>query len=97
VFALTNLHFALHVFLDAHGVSVLSPASVRRRPGVALLALGLLVVGLAAPPLLPRLFNAAPLRPSEWLLILALPLVGRVLLRLYGPFVRGMGRALGLR
>jgi hypothetical protein len=29
VFALTNLHFALHAFLDAHGVSVFSPASVR--------------------------------------------------------------------
>jgi cation-transporting ATPase E len=45
VFALTNLHFALHVFLDAVGVSVTSPASVMRRPGVTALATGLLVIG----------------------------------------------------
>ena len=97
VFALTGLHFALHVFLDAHGVSVFSPASVRRRPGVTALGAGLLAIGLAVPPLLPRMFNAAPLSASEWMLVLGLPLVGRLLLRLYGPFVRGMERALGLR
>ncbi|HEY2992562.1 MAG TPA: HAD-IC family P-type ATPase, partial [Methylomirabilota bacterium] len=97
VFALTGLHFALHVFLDAHGVSVFSPASVRRRPGVTALGAGLLAIGLAVPSLLPRMFNAAPLSPSEWMLVLGLPLVGRLLLRLYGPFVRGMERALGLR
>jgi len=97
VFALTGLHFALHVFLDAHGVSVFSPASVRRRPGVTALGAGLLVIGLAVPPMLPGMFNAASLSPSEWVLVLGLPLVGRLLLRLYGPFVRGMERALGLR
>jgi cation-transporting P-type ATPase E len=97
VFALTNLHFALHVFLDAHGVSVFSPASVRRRPRVAALGATLLAIGLAVPPLWPSVFNAAPLRLPEWVLVVALPLVGRLLLRLYGPFVRGMERALGKR
>jgi len=97
VFALTNLHFALHVFLDAHGVSVFSPASLRRRPGVTALGAALLLVGLALPPLLPEVFNAAPLGATEWALVLALPLMGRLLLRLYGPFVRGMERALGIR
>jgi cation-transporting P-type ATPase E len=96
VFALTNLHFALHVFLDAHGVSVFSPSSIRLRPGVTALAAALLAIGLAVPPLFPRVFNAAPLSASEWLLVLGLPLAGRLALRLYGPFVRGMGRALGL-
>jgi cation-transporting ATPase E len=97
VFALTNLHFALHVFLDGHGVSMLSPSSIRLRPTVAALGAGLLVVGLAVPPLLPGLFNAAPLSLSEWLLVLGLPVVGRVLLRLYGPFVRGWERVVGRR
>jgi cation-transporting P-type ATPase E len=97
VFALTNLHFALHVFLDAAGVSVFSPASVRRRPAVTALTAGLLAIGLIVPPLFPGIFNAARLSATEGLLVLGLPLVGRLLLRLYGPFVRGMGRALGLR
>jgi cation-transporting P-type ATPase E len=97
VFALTNLHFALHVFLDAHGVSVFSPASVRLRPGVTALAALLLAVGVALPQLLPELFNATVLSAAGWGLVLGLPLVGRLLLRLYGPFVRGMERALGLR
>jgi len=96
-FALTNLHFVLHIFLDAHGVSVFAPASMRLRPGVTALGAGLLVVGLAVPPLLPGVFNAAALSTPEWLLVLGLPLVGRLLLRLYGPFVRGWGRALGIR
>ncbi len=97
VFALTNLHFALHVFLDAVGVSVTSPASVMRRPGVTALATGLLVIGLIVPPLFPDVFNAARLTAWEGLLVLGLPLIGRLLLRLYGPFVRGMGRVLGIR
>ena len=97
VFALTNLHFALHVFLDAHGVSIFSPASVRLRPGVTTLAALLLAVGLALPQLLPGLFNATALLPAGWVLVLGLPVVGRLLLRAYGPFVRGMERALGLR
>jgi len=97
VFALTNLHFALHVFLDAVGVSVTSPASVMRRPGVTALGAGLLAIGLIVPPLFPGLFNAARLTAWEGLLVLGLPLIGRLLLRLYGPFVRGMGRALGIR
>jgi len=37
------------------------------------------------------------LSAAGWGLVLGLPLVGRLLLRLYGPFVRGMERALGLR
>jgi cation-transporting ATPase E len=94
VFALTNLHFAIHVLWDAHGVSVLSPASVGRHPRVTLLGAVLLAVGLAAPPLWPRAFNAAPLGPLEWLLVLVLPLIGRLVMRVYGPFVRGMRRIL---
>ena len=97
VFALANLHFALHVFLDTHGVSVFSPASLRMRPGVTALAGALLAVGVALPQLAPRLFNAEPLSVTGWLLVLGLPVVGRLLLRLYGPFVRGMERALGRR
>jgi hypothetical protein len=95
VFALTNLHFAIHIFWDAHGVSVLSPASVRRHPRVMLLGVVLLVVGLSAPPLWPRMFNAASLGPLEWLLVLVLPLIGRLIMRVYGPFVRGMRGILG--
>jgi len=94
VFALTNLHFALHVFLDAAGVSVFSPASVRLRPGVTALAAGLLAVGLLVPPLFLEIFNSARLTPLEGLLVLGLPLVGRLLLRLYGPFVRGWERVM---
>jgi cation-transporting P-type ATPase E len=97
VFALTNLHFALHVFLDAHGVSVLGPASMRLRPGVTALGAGLLAVGVSLPQFLPGLFSATPLSVVGWGLVLGLPVIGRMLLRLYGPFVRGMARALGLR
>jgi cation-transporting ATPase E len=97
VFALTNLHFALHVFLDATGVSVFSPSSVWRRPGVTVLAAVLLAIGAGVPMLLPGVFNAARLAAPEWLLVLGLPFVGRLLLRLYGPFVRGWERALGIR
>ena len=97
VFALTNLHFALHVFLDATGVSVFSPASVRRRPGVTALGLGLLIVGAGVPTLWPGVFNAAPLSAADWLLVLGLPFLGRLLLRVYGPFVRGWERAIGVR
>ncbi|HTO13919.1 MAG TPA: HAD-IC family P-type ATPase [Candidatus Binatia bacterium] len=97
VFALTNLHFALHVFLDATGVSVFSPSSVRRRPGVTALGAALLAIGLAVPPLFPGVFNAASPSAAEWLLVLGLPLVGRLLLRLYGPFVRGWERLVGIR
>jgi hypothetical protein len=89
---MTSLHFALHVFLDAHGVSIFTRSSVRRRWRVTATAIGLLVVGLAVPQLFPRVFNAAPLRPIEWALVLVLPLAGRLLLRLYGPFARGMQR-----
>jgi cation-transporting P-type ATPase E len=97
VFALTNLHFALHVFLDATGVSMFSPSSVRRRPGVTALAAALLVIGLVVPPLFPVVFNAAPLTLQEGLLVLGLPILGRLLLRLYGPFVRGWERVIGVR
>ena len=97
VFALTNLHFALHVFLDATGVSVFSPASVWRRPGVTALGGGLLVIGAGVPMLWPGVFNAAPLSAWDWLLVLGLPFVGRLLLRVYGPFVRGWERAVGIR
>lgn len=96
VFAMTSLHFALHVFLDAHGVSIFTQSSVRRRWRVTATAIALLIVGVAVPQLFPRVFNAAPLRPIEWALVLVLPLAGRLLLRLYGPFARGVQR-IGLR
>jgi cation-transporting ATPase E len=95
VFALTNLHFALHVFLDAHGVSVFSPASLRLRPRVTMLAAALLALGLASPQLAPALFAATSLTATGWILVLTLPLAGRLLLRLYTPFIRGMRRILG--
>jgi cation-transporting ATPase E len=97
VFALTDLHFVLHIFADALGVSVFAPASMRRRPGLTALGAGLLLIGLAVPPLLPGVFNAAAPSAPEWLLVLGLPLLGRLLLRLYGPFVRGWERAIGVR
>jgi len=97
VFAMTSLHFALHVFLDAHGVSIFSPSSVRRRWAVTATAIGLLIAGVAVPQLFPRVFNAVSLSPIEWALVLVLPLAGRLLLRLYGPFARGMQRIGGSR
>jgi hypothetical protein len=69
---------------------------VRRRWRVTTTAGALLIVGVAVPQLFPRVFNAAPLSLIEWALVLVLPLAGRLLLRLYGPFARGVQR-IGLR
>jgi hypothetical protein len=73
-------------------VSVFSPASVRRRWAVTATAAGLLLVGCAIPQLAPHIFNAAPLGLIEWGLVIALPFAGRLLLRLYNPFARGLQR-----
>jgi hypothetical protein len=64
---------------------------------VTALAALLQAVGVALPQLLPELFNATVLSAAGWSLVLGVLLVGRLLLRLYGPFVRGMDQTLGLR
>jgi cation-transporting P-type ATPase E len=96
VFALANLHYAIHVFWDVHDVSVFSLVGMRKHPRETLAGLGLLIVGFAAPPLLPGIFSAMPPAPEQWLLIVLLPLAGSYALRnfTYGPFMRAMVKTL---
>ena len=84
VFGLANLHYGLHVFLDAHNASVWSPLSLRRTARLAVLALVLLVIGWGMPLALPRLFGAvAPNQLSlvDWLIIVVLPLLSMLAIR----------------
>jgi cation-transporting P-type ATPase E len=96
-FALVNLHFAIHVFWDVHDVSIFSPISMRKHPRETLVGLGLLVVGMAAPVLLPGLLIATPPMLEEWLMILLFPILGSFVMRrfIYGRFMRDMARTLG--
>jgi cation-transporting ATPase E len=96
VFTFVSLHFSMHVFWDVHDVSVFSPATIRKHPREFLAGLGLLVVGIAVPEILPGLFNSVRLSTGGWLIGLALPLVGALFMRavVYGAFTRNMLRAL---
>ncbi|MCL5998510.1 MAG: HAD-IC family P-type ATPase, partial [Chloroflexi bacterium] len=96
VFALANLHYAMHVFWDVHDVSVFSVRGMRKHPRETWLGVGLLVAGFAAPVILPGIFNAAPPNAVQWLMIIMLPLIGSFALRnfTYGPFMRAMVRTL---
>lgn len=96
VFALTNLHFAIHVFWDTHSVSVFSRISMRKHPRETYIGLALLVVGLLVPVLLPEVFSASPPDALGWGMILVLPVVGSYLLRnfIYGSFMRQMVKTL---
>ncbi len=79
-FALANLHYAMHVFWDAHDVSVFSPSSWRAHPREALAGLVLLGVGFFGPLVETHLFNSAVPGPLQWALIVALPLAGSLAL-----------------
>ncbi|MGQ9904403.1 MAG: HAD-IC family P-type ATPase [Anaerolineae bacterium] len=95
-FTMVNLHFSMHVFWDVHDVSVFNLDTIRKHPREFLAGLGFLGVGIAVPQMVPQLFNAVPLTLSGWLIALFLPLAGALLMRaaVYGPFTRGMLRAL---
>jgi cation-transporting ATPase E len=96
VFALTNLHYAVHVMWDTLGVNAFSAASLRRRGREVAVGIGMLVVGLGLPfaLLVPgmgqpgpdaaaflNIFNVALLTPAQWALIVALPLAGALAMR----------------
>ena len=96
IFALTNLHYAVHVMWDTLGVNVFSVASLARRKrefaaGVAMLVVGfglpfaLLVPGSGQPApdatAFLNIFNVALLTPAQWAMIVALPLAGVVAMR----------------
>ncbi|MBX7212748.1 MAG: HAD-IC family P-type ATPase [Thermoflexales bacterium] len=53
VFALTNLHYALHVMLDTMGVNFFSFGSIRKHPRAVLAGTLLLIVGLGFPFVIP--------------------------------------------
>ena len=95
-FTMANLHFSMHVFWDVHDVSIFNFDTIRKQPREFLTGLALLVVGVAVPQLLPQVFNSVPLTPSGWLIALALPLIGALIMRgvVYGPFSRTMLRTL---
>jgi cation-transporting ATPase E len=90
VFAFANLHYAMHVFWDAHGVSVFSPSSMRKHPRETLAGLLLLVVGFLGPVIVPGLFSSRVPDLAEWVLIIVLPLLGSFTLRsiIYGASTR---------
>jgi len=90
VFAFANLHYAMHVFWDAHGVSVFSPSSMRKHPRETLAGILLLVVGFLGPVFVPGLFSSRVPDLAEWVLIIALPLLGSLTLRsvIYGASTR---------
>lgn len=92
VFAFANLHYAMHVFWDAHGVSIFSPSSMRKHPRETLAGILLLVVGFLGPVIVPGLFSSRVPDLAEWVLILVLPLLGSFTLRsiIYGASTRHM-------
>jgi cation-transporting ATPase E len=92
VFAFANLHYAIHVFWDVHGVSIFSFASMRKHPRETLMGILLLVVGFVGPVFVPGLFSSRTPGTAEWLLIFALPLAGGLALRgiIYGSSMRHM-------
>ena len=92
VFAFANLHYAIHVFWDAHDVSVFSPISMRKHPRELLAGILLLAVGFVGPVIVPGLFTSRAPSSTEWLLIVVLPLLGSLALRniIYGSFMRHM-------
>ena len=96
VFALVNLHYAIHVFWDTHDVSVFSIIGMRKHPRETLVGLALLAVGLLVPVLLPGIFNATPPDALQWGMILVLPVIGSYALRnfTYGSFMRKMVKTL---
>ena len=95
-FALANMHFAMHVYWDVHDVSVFSPISIRKHPREFWVGVGLLVVGLVAPLLVPGIFDSSTPLLEQWILIIVFPLIGAYLMRvfMYGTFMRGMLKAL---
>ena len=95
-FALANLHYAIHVFWDVHDVSVFSPTSMRKHARETWVGVGLLVIGIAVPLIMPDVFSAKMPSAVQWGLIIALPLIGANLMRnfIYGSFMRTMVRAL---
>ena len=95
-FALANMHFAIHVYWDVHGVSVFSLRSIRKHRREFRVGVGLLFVGLLAPLVVPGIFNSTAPMPLQWALIILLPLVAAYVMRvfLYGTFLRGMLKAL---
>lgn len=96
VFALANLHMAIHIYWDVADVSIFSASSIRRAPREFAAGLGLLAVGLSVPVLWPELLTSAPIGLPEWAIVLGLPLVGAWLLKtvIYGGFTRRLLRTL---
>ena len=92
VFAFANLHYAIHIFWDTHGVSVFSLSSMRKHARETLTGFALLVVGFVGPVIVPGLFSSRVPDLAEWVLILLLPLLGVLVLRsiIYGASTRHM-------
>jgi cation-transporting ATPase E len=92
VFAFANLHYAMHVFLDAHGVSVFSLSSMRKHGRETLAGFLLLAAGFVGPVIVPGLFSSSTPGVLEWLMIIVLPLIGSLTLRslIYGSSTRHM-------
>jgi hypothetical protein len=95
-FALANMHFAIHVYWDVHDISVFSPLSIRKHPREFWIGVGLLVIGLVVPTIVPGLFDTGVALPAQWALIIVLPLMAAYIMRIfiYGTFMRGMMKAL---
>ena len=95
-FALANMHFAMHVYWDVHGVSVFSLHSIRKHRREFWVGVGLLLVGLVTPLIVPGIFDSTEPMLIQWVLIIALPLIGAYVMRifLHGNFMRGMMKAL---
>ncbi len=95
-FALANMHFAMHVYWDVMDVSVFSLSSIRKHPREFWVGVGLLIVGLLTPMIIPGMFDSTLPLPEQWASIIFLPLIGACLMRviLYGTFMHGMMKAL---
>ena len=92
VFAFANLHYAMHIFWDTHGVSIFSLSSMRKHPRETLAGFLLLAVGFLGPVSVPGLFISRVPDLAEWVLIIVLPLLGSLALRsiIYGASTRHM-------
>ncbi len=63
--------FGILVYLNTHGVDIFQPRTMREHARITLLGLGLTVLTMGAPFLLPNTFRFIPPTPAMWVLLFA--------------------------
>ena len=80
VMTLMALIYGILVFWDVHGVVPFEPITFRQNPREAVIGIGVAIVTLAVPALLPGVFQIAPLPLPYWLGLAGLSVVSAFVL-----------------